>query len=151
MIVCASVAIALERCYPDHRVLGERELRCLERDRGAPLASAVLGTGPQGVPALHRPDLVLWPQEQGARPIAVEVELTVKAPRRLAQICRSWARCRGVRGVLYLAAPAARRAVERAVAHVHAADRVFVLALEDLPGAGFIGVEAGQPEKRECR
>ena len=42
-IVCAEVAAALERCYPDHEVLGERELRRDERERGHPVASAHLG------------------------------------------------------------------------------------------------------------
>lgn len=60
LIVCAAVAAALERCYPDHAVVGERELRALERERGGPLASARF-YGPQTASGLHRPDLVLWP------------------------------------------------------------------------------------------
>ncbi len=102
-IVCADVAAALERCYPDHQVLGERELRRDERERGRSLASAHLGSAGSGGPRLHRPDLVLWPKrpEEGL-PVAVEVELTIKAPRRLLGICLAWARCRSVAGVLYL-------------------------------------------------
>ena len=94
------VAAALERCYPDHRVLGERELRRDERELGVPLASARLGVGPHGGPLLHRPDLVALargPDADGL-PVAVEVELTVKAPRRLTDICRAWARCRASPG-----------------------------------------------------
>jgi len=94
-IVCVEVAVALERCYPHHRVLGERELRRDERERGVALASARLGEAPGGGSLLHRPDLVLWPERSDdGLPVAVEVELTVKAPRRLAHICRAWARCR---------------------------------------------------------
>ncbi len=63
-IVCAHVAAALERCYPDHRVLGERELRRDERDCGRPLVSAQLAIAAAGRPLLHRPDLVLWPSRQ---------------------------------------------------------------------------------------
>ncbi len=205
LIVCAWVAAALERCYPDHAVLGERELRRDERERGGvALASARLGIAPDGGPLLHRPDLVLWPREAGgvgagnavdpvkavdaegaveaqgavgtegagdardttdaretldvqdardvqsardvqhARdaehgacevelPVAVEVELTVKAPQRLAEICRAWARCRCVAGVLYLAPPEVRRALERALEQVEAGERIAVLGLDAVP------------------
>lgn len=69
LAACAEVAAQLERRYPDHRVLGERELRRDERERGEVLASARLaGMSADGGPKLHRPDLVLWPQESpGAR------------------------------------------------------------------------------------
>jgi hypothetical protein len=140
LIVCAWVAAALERCYPDHAVLGERELRRDERERGAPLASARLGIAPDGGPLLHRPDLVLWPEGhesedrlEGGLPVAVEVELTVKAPRRLAEICRAWARCRCVAGVLYLAPPEVRRALDRAIDQAQAGERIAVLGLDAVP------------------
>ena len=48
LIECARVAVALERCYPDHRVMGERELRRDEREHGRALASAELGRGRPG-------------------------------------------------------------------------------------------------------
>jgi hypothetical protein len=150
LIVCAWVAAALERCYPDHAVLGERELRRDERERGIPLASARLGIAPDGGPLLHRPDLVLWPEgpEGGdGLPVAVEVELTVKAPRRLAEICRAWARCRCVAGVLYLAPPEVQRALERAIDQVQAGERIAVLGLDAVPrpeavGSASVGVES---------
>jgi hypothetical protein len=133
-IVCAEAAAALERCYPDHRVLGERELRRDERECGVALASACLGSAPAGGPLLHRPDLVLWPtgSDEGL-PVAVEVELTVKAPRRLALICRAWARCRRIAGVLYLAAPDVEGPLERAVATAQAYERIAVVPLGALP------------------
>jgi hypothetical protein len=157
LIECAWVAAALEHCYPDHAVLGERELRRDERERGVALASARLGIAPDGGPLLHRPDLVLWPQDaqaaqdaQGGEdaqdaedaedaegvaglPVAVEVELTVKAPRRLAEICRAWARCHCVAGVIYLAPPEVRRALERAIDQVEAGERIAVLGLDAVP------------------
>jgi hypothetical protein len=136
LIVCAWVAAALERCYPDHAVLGERELRRDERERGVPLASARLGIAPDGGPLLHRPDLVLWPEgseDEGGLPVAVEVELTVKAPRRLADICRAWARCRCVAGVLYLAPPEVRRALDRAIDQAQAGERIAVVGLDAVP------------------
>jgi hypothetical protein len=130
-IACAEAAAALERCYPDHRVLGERELRRDERERGAALASARLGTSPAGGPLLHRPDLVLWPNRaDDGLPVAVEVELTIKSPRRLADICRAWARCRCVAGAVYLAPPEVEQAVERAARAVDAGERIAIVPLD---------------------
>jgi hypothetical protein len=132
-IECAAVAVRLERAYPDHSVMGERQLRGEERAHGAALASAVLGIRPDGAPLLHRPDLVLWPAETTARgslPLAVEVELTVKAPQRLLEICRAWARCRCVAGVIYLAAPDVMGPLGRAIAKAQAGERVVLLDLD---------------------
>ncbi len=134
-IECAHVAAALERAYPDHRVMGERELRRDERASGTPLASACLGHGPGGVPLLHRPDLVLWPDGAAERlPVAVEVELTVKGPRRLLEICRAWARCRCVAGTLYLAADPVCSPLARAIERAHAGERIALVGLDTLAG-----------------
>src|SRR4029077_17088063 len=134
LIACAWVAAALERCYPDQRIQGERELRRDERQRGVQLASSCLGARADGGRLLHRPDLVLWPTgADSGLPVAVEVELTIKAPRRLADICRAWARCRCVAGVIYLAMPGVERALERAIEQAHAGERVVVVPLESLP------------------
>jgi hypothetical protein len=134
-IECARVAAALERAYPDHRVTGERELRRDERESGTPLASACLGHGPGGAPLLHRPDLVLWPDGTSERlPVAVEVELTVKAPRRLLEICRAWARCRCVAGTLYLASEPVQGPLARAIERAQAGERIALVALDALSG-----------------
>ena len=131
LIACARVAAALGRRHPRHRVVGERELRSEERARGRAVASARLGLGLDGHPALHRPDLVLLPRDaELGRPVAVEVELTVKAPRRLAALVRAWARCDLVDGVLYLAPDHVARAVARAIAETAADERVVVLPLD---------------------
>jgi len=113
-ITCAEAAAGLEHCYPEHFAIGERALRCGE----------------------HRPDLLLCPRDElaGELPVAVEVELTVKAPRRLAAICRAWARCRDVAGVLYLATPPAERALRRAISAAGAGPEVVVVPLSALPG-----------------
>ncbi|HEY4810189.1 MAG TPA: hypothetical protein VIH71_03930 [Solirubrobacteraceae bacterium] len=141
-IACAEVAAALERAYPDHEVMGERELRREERRIGGALASARLGEAPTGGPLLHRPDLVLWPDDpQESLPVAIEVELTVKAPQRLLEICRAWARCSCVAGTLYLAAKDVRRALARAIAAAQAEETVTVVGLETLLEAS----ETAQP------
>ena len=130
-IECARVAAALEHAYPDHRLMGEHELRRAERDAGTTLASARLERRRHGVPQMHRPDLVLWPQDPDEPlPVAVEVELTIKAPRRLLEICRAWARCHRVAGILYLATPEVQRALERAIERTEARERIAVVGLD---------------------
>jgi hypothetical protein len=62
--------------------------------------------------------------------VAIEVELTVKAPERLRAIVRGWARSRAVGGVVYYAAPQARHALERAIERELAAERVAVVPLD---------------------
>jgi DNA-binding transcriptional ArsR family regulator len=134
-IACAEVAAAIEHAYPDHQVMGERELRREEREAGMPLASASLGNTAADAPLLHRPDLVLWPNDpQECLPVAVEVELTIKAPRRLLEICRAWARCRCIAGTLYLATPEVLRALTRAIDGVQGNERIVVVALDALLG-----------------
>jgi hypothetical protein len=132
-LACAHVAVALRKRYPGHLVTGEHELRRQERVSGGPVASAVLVHAGAARPLLHRPDLVL--QAAGSPmspPIAVEVELTLKSPHRLAQICRAWARSRAVAGVIYLAPPHVERALERAIATAQAGERVLVVPLAAL-------------------
>jgi hypothetical protein len=124
-LAVARVAAALGR--ERSQIHGERELRALERLQGRPLASAEVGYAADGSIALHRPDLVVW-TAQG--PIAVEVELTVKAPRRLRAIVRGWARSRLVAGVVYYASPPAARAVAAARRSEQAEDRVVLLPLD---------------------
>jgi hypothetical protein len=131
---CVHAAAELQRRYPDQRVSGEHELRLEERRAGAPLASAIMrGGGVRGA-LLHRPDLVLWPQQDDrGRPIAVEIELTIKSPRRLDAICRAWSRSRVVAGVVYFAPGDVERALHRAIQRARAEAHIAVLALDTLP------------------
>jgi hypothetical protein len=136
LIVCAAVAAALERCYPGHRVTGEHELQRDEREHGRPLASAWLSGRHTADGARHRPDLVLWPNARdGGLPVAVEVELTIKSSRRLVEICRAWARCRLVAGVLYLPFEEVERPLSRAIDKAQASEQIVVAPLGSLPGA----------------
>jgi hypothetical protein len=134
LLACAHVAAALERCYPDHRVLGERELRQHECEHAHRCGCAELALDAHGERRLHRCDLVLWPNaDRATMPVAVEVELTIKAPVRLVAICRAWARCREVAGVLYLAPRNVARALQRAVDRAQAQERIVIVGLDTLP------------------
>lgn len=76
---------------------------------------------------MHRADLAVL--TEGGR-IAVEVELTPKSPRRLQALMRSWRWAVGSRVVAevhYHCAPGqTRKAVERAVAKVHAEEFIAI-------------------------
>lgn len=125
---CATTALLLGEQFGHDRVMTERELRAVERIEGRPIASAKVGELPGGAPRLHRPDLVLL---GGERPVAVEVELTPKSPRRLEQLIRAWRRASWVAEVRYLCEPGqTRRAVERAVQKTRAHERIRI---EEVP------------------
>ncbi len=104
-IACASVAAALERRYPDHRVIGERELHRDESRQRRRLASVDVRR--HGQLRSHHPDLAIWPPSNAgnsrALPIAVEVELTMKSKEELRAICLAFARSRHIEAALYYA------------------------------------------------
>lgn len=137
-VVCSLIAAELRHRYPGHRVIGEAELRREERSAGVLLASAAPG-GP-GM-ATHRPDLALLGGGTGRGTIAVEVELTVKSPRRLAAICLAWARARHLEGALYLAPEGVRPALGRAIEQSSSGGHVAVVALEKLEDGGAGAIE----------
>jgi hypothetical protein len=120
LLRCATTARLLEKHYKGDRVLSERELVLAEQIAGHSIASADVGER-RGRVRLHRPDLAVLTKESA---IAIEVELTPKAPRRLYHLIRAWrfAVAEGtVKEVYYLCAPGqTRAAVERAVAKVRA-------------------------------
>jgi len=126
-LACADTALWAERRWGRDAVMSERELRFAELGAAKPIASAIVGEVPDGRPMLHRPDLVV---RGDGRTIAIEVELTPKAPRRLEHIVRCWRRAGYVEKVLYMVpAGPTQRAVERAVAATHAHERVIVREL----------------------
>lgn len=126
-IACADVALWAEGKYGPDAVISERELRFTEQLEGKPIASAVTGELPDGRPRLHRPDLVI---SVGERPMAIEVELTPKAPSRLRAIVKAWRRARHVQRVIYLCPHGpTQRAVLNAVRRTHGLDRIEVRQL----------------------
>ena len=122
-----ALVVELELGLAAWDVLAERELRWLERDTSALIGSVRLGAiGENAV--IHRPDVALL--SPAGRAVSVELELTVKAHRRLVTICRAYGRARHLHAVYYLATPAAARAVSRAVKVEQAQERITVLALD---------------------
>jgi len=127
---CADVVLWAEERWGCGAVTTERELRWIEQAEGRPVGSCVVGELPDGRPMLHRPDLLVSGR---ADRIAIEVELSVKTPKRLEAIVRSWRRARHLDEVLYLVATGPpQRAVERAVRKAHAEERVHVVELEGI-------------------
>lgn len=124
-LCCASTALALGDEFGQHAVVTEREIRLHEQIEGKPIASARIGEQSDGEPRLHRPDLAV---SIDGRLIAIEVELTPKAPRRLVGLIRAWRRARWVAETRYYCAPGAtRRGVEKAVRSARAEERVRIL------------------------
>ncbi len=122
---CASTGQLLAEEFGAQAILTERDLILAERVKGRPIASAKCGLRPDGAARWHRPDLAI---RTGERMIAIEVELTPKAPRRLEAILRGWRRAPGIEEVRYYCAPGStRRAVERAIATTHSQERVRIL------------------------
>ncbi len=137
-IACCEVAVALGRRYPTSRIAGEPELRAAGRPSSAlhadPIALCTVPIRGRGALDRHRADLAVLPS-RGLGPMAVEVELTVKAPRRLLAICTAWARSRDVAGVLYVVTPVVRPALERALTAARADSRIALADLDELLSA----------------
>ena len=70
------------------------------------------------------------PDNTSGRPGSPPIFLSIKAPRRLAAICRAWARARHITRTYYLAPPAVARAVERAVRETRSEDQIAVLPID---------------------
>jgi len=122
---CVSTAHVLCGHFGADRVLTERELAQVELIEGEPVASAIVGALPNGEPRLHRPDLAVL-MDSGV--LAIEVELSTKAPARLAKIVRSWRDAKCVSEVHYVCpAGPTRRAVKKAISKTEAGAKVQVL------------------------
>jgi hypothetical protein len=133
----ANAAVSLHRVLPAWEILSEREIRIQESDQDELIASAKLGELPGGRPGLHRPDLALISPDGNV--VAIEVELSVKAPRRLAAICRAWVRARHISAVYYIAPPIVARAVERAITETRTENLIVVLPIDEPEALADIG------------
>jgi hypothetical protein len=126
-IACGDVALALEAEFGPEALVSDREIRVLERDAGRRVASAVVGERPDGSEILHRPDLAV---RSDGRWLAVEVELTPKAPERLEAIVRAWRRARWLAGARYYVSPGTTsQALARAVRATHSEERIEIRRL----------------------
>jgi hypothetical protein len=140
-IACASVIAALERRYPDDRVVGERELRRDESHEERRLGSVDVPR--PGVTRSHFPDLLIWPScvtgGSPPLPIAVEVELSPKPKAIRTAICRAWAGAPHIEMVLYYAETATiETLLLGTIEELKAEDRIVVNPLgeiiKSLPG-----------------
>ena len=124
-LACSDVALWAESEWGADALMSERELRFAERDSRRPIGSALVGELPSGRELLHRPDFLVT--ENGSS-VAIEVELTPKAPRRLEQLVRAWRRARHVERVLYVVPSGpTERAVRRAIQNKRAEERVHLV------------------------
>jgi hypothetical protein len=125
---CTSTALQIGKKLGGDHVLTEREIVLAEQIAERPIASAEVGSLPDGKPRMHRADLAIL-ADGGT--VAVEVELTPKAPRRLEALIRAWRRAISAGTVVevhYLCEPGqTRSAVERAVANAQAQDFIAIL------------------------
>lgn len=133
---CADVAILLEEEAGAMALLTEREIRVIERLEGKPLASARVRDNYAGRTWFHRPDLAM--RRDGSL-IAIEVELTAKAPTRLDSILRGWRRSTWVSEVrYYVAGEWTRRGLERSLKATRAEEKVRII---ELPATAGVSVE----------
>lgn len=130
LLRCVDAASWMGSRYAPSPILTEREIAFAEAIEERPIASAEVGTI-RGRPRMHRADLAVM---RGQGTIAIEVELTPKAPRRLEAILRGWRLAiagRIVTEVHYLCQPGqTRRAVERARERVRAQETIVVTEVQ---------------------
>lgn len=115
---CVDVALQLGRHFGHEQILTEREFTWRERAEGKEIASVDAGgeNGRSSRSRKHRADLAVL-GEEGT--IAIEVELTAKAPTRLENLLLAWRRAHAeqvISAIYYFCAPGTTmRAVERAI------------------------------------
>jgi hypothetical protein len=130
--LAAEVAIELEGEFGRPAVITERELRSHDATADGPrygVRRRMSGAGERR--GLHFPDLAI--DDGGARPLAVEVELTAKGRARLDSIIGAYVRARHIKGVRYYGAPAARRGLEGAIKRAEAAHLFDVRPVAGMP------------------
>lgn len=125
---CVAVALDLGEVHGHDRVLTERDIVSRQILEDGALGKIRLGRSSQsGTQRFHRPDLIVE-SEDGL--IAFEVELTPKAPARLADLLRAWRAAVGSGEFLevrYLCEPGqTRRLVERVAKKVRCEDYIQI-------------------------
>jgi DNA-binding Lrp family transcriptional regulator len=137
-IARASVVAVLERRYPEHRVVSERELHRDESRQGRRLASVEVRS--RDWTESHFPDVAIWPPatpgEPPQLPVAVEVELTVKHRRDLVEICRALARSRLLEATVYYAGtPQVEAKLLDVIEELRAQEMIVVNPLSEIVGS----------------
>ena len=122
---CATTAQLLAAEFGAERVISERELRPPSASRAGRSPPPSSASCPAATPACTAPTSSSSPS---GRVIAIEVELTPKAPASPRVLIRAWRGARvGRGGPLPLRPGPTRRGVERAVAKTYAGARVRIL------------------------
>lgn len=133
------------RFGPLRAVVSEREMRSADGRESDPrerFGVRLPGVGGRGGPRLHYPDMLL--ETRSGHRVAVELELTGKPPRRLAEIMGGYALDARVDAVLYLAeTEGLRRAIEHAAARAGVSQMVHVHPVRFTAGSGAIGARRG--------
>lgn len=125
----AELAVSLEREFGERAIVTERELRSVDGSRPEQPRYAIRRGAERTRRGLHFPDLAV--ESTGARPLAVEVELTGKGRARLASIVRGYVAARHLSGVRYYASRKAIGGVTSAVAAARAESVIEVRELEE--------------------
>lgn len=126
-------------------IASERHMRSEDRRReeaAERLGVRLPGVGPYGGERRHYPDLLL--DTASGHRVAVELELTLKAPRRRAEILGGYALDGRIDAVLYLVEnERSGRAIERSARAAGIAERVQVQLIRYAPVSGAIGARRG--------
>ncbi len=125
------LSLALEDEFGEECVVTEREIRASDGAAERPTyAIEVGGRLPARRPRLHFPDFAIADPD-GGKPLCVELELSAKGSRRLAEIVRAYVRGRHVAGVRYYVTPRSERQLREAVAATRTEGLVELRRLED--------------------
>ncbi len=145
-VAVASLAIALEREFAPDRVVTEREMRSRDTGRERPeFALRLPGASRGGYPRLHFSDLAVLDVDERGRPLAVELERTLKGRARLRRIVRAYVAARHIAGARYYVSGAAERAVGAAVEEAQAGALVSLWSAAESGAASLSPSRASMP------
>lgn len=135
-IEATSLLVELEREFGRDLVLTEREIRAIERPGDPIYAIKMAGYGPGQ--RLHYPDLIVLDQDERHRPLAIELERTVKKAARLQAIIRAYVDAWHLAGVRYYASTQSYNPIGAAIEATAAADVVELIAPEGDPSCSAV-------------
>lgn len=124
------LSLALEDEFGEERLITEREIRASDAAADRPTYAVEAGGRlPGGRRRLHFPDFAIA-DPGGEKPFCIELELSAKGSRRLAEIVRAYVRAHHVASVRYYVTPRSERQLRQAVAAARAEGLVELRRLE---------------------